>query len=149
MLRVVVKLFYKTVLDIFENKTSKTICIELTISKGHWCIFFIYKPPKIRKSSFFEGMSNTLSQTVTVNKCENIFIAGDVSIDISNVTDENTSYFSDLWDTSKLKNFVAKSKCYKSVNGSIIDLQICQEVFERTLFVKQDYLTSTNLFLSY
>ena len=83
-------------------------------------------------------MSNTLSQTVTVNKCENIFITGDVSIDISNETDENTSYFSDLWDTSKLRNVVAKSTCYKSLKGSIIDLQICQEVFKRTLFVKQD-----------
>ena len=149
MLRGVVKLFYTTVLDIFENKTSKTVWIELTISKGHLCIFFIYKPPKISKSSFFERMSNTLSQTVTVNKCEKIFIAGDVSIDISNVTDENTSYFSDFWDISKMRNFVAKSTCYKSLKGSIIDLQICQEVFKRTLFVKQDYLTSTNLFLSY
>ena len=92
----------------------------MTISKRKWHIFFICKPPKITKSSFFEEVSKTLSQAV--NKYDNILIAGDFNIDSSSVNVKNTSYFSDLWDTFNLKNPVTKPTCYKSLTGSIIDL---------------------------
>ena len=92
----------------------------MTICERKWCIFFIYKPPKITKSSFFEEVSKTFSQAV--NKYDNILIVGDFNIDISSVNVENASCFSDLWETFNLKNPVTKPTCYKSLKGSIIDL---------------------------
>ena len=70
---------------------------------------FYYKPAKITKSSFFQEVSNTFSQAV--NKYNKILTAGGFNIDISNVIDENISYFSDLWDTFNLKNVVTKPSC--------------------------------------
>ena len=69
-----------TRLEIFEIKTAEKICIELIFSQRKWCILFIYKPPKITKSLFFEEVSKTLSQAL--NKYDNILIAGDFNIDI-------------------------------------------------------------------
>ena len=62
----------------------------------------------------------TLSQAI--NKYDNIFIAGDFNIDVSNENDKNTSYLSDLWDTFNLKNLMTKPTCYKSLKRTIIDL---------------------------
>ena len=113
MLKVVVKSF---LLDIF----AETIFLEMTISNRKWCIFFIYKPPKITKCLFSQGVSKTLNQAVY--KCDNILIAGDFNINISNVNDENTSYFSKLWNNFNLKDFVTKPTFCKSLKGSITDL---------------------------
>ena len=33
----------------FETKSTETICKELLISKGKWCIMFTYRPPKYGK----------------------------------------------------------------------------------------------------
>ena len=32
-------------LYVYEDTTSKTICLEVTISKMNWCITFAYRPP--------------------------------------------------------------------------------------------------------
>ena len=71
-------------------------------------------PPKVTKKS------KPLSQDI--NKYDNILIAGNFNIDISNVNDEATSYFPDSWDTFNLKKPVIKSTCYKSLKSSIINL---------------------------
>ena len=57
-------------LENLETKFSETICIELTISKKKWCALFAYRPPKQKKSLFFEEISSSLSHIV--NKYDNI-----------------------------------------------------------------------------
>ena len=72
-------LISKRVKDL-EIKLSETICIELTITNKKWCILFAYKPRKQNNVSFFQEIPNNLNHVV--NKYENIFLAGNLNIDL-------------------------------------------------------------------
>ena len=49
----------------FETEKVETICIEITIAKKKWCIFFFaYRPPNFSETEFFEEISVTLSKAL-------------------------------------------------------------------------------------
>ena len=72
----------------FQINSTETIWIELIISKKKWCIIFTYRPPIFDKGSFFHELTNIMSQAV--NNYDNILIAGDLNIDLSEPTDKMT-----------------------------------------------------------
>ena len=44
----------------YEDSTSKTICLEVTISKKKWCVTFAYRPPyNSNKDGFFKELKGT------------------------------------------------------------------------------------------
>ena len=101
-------LIAKRVKDL-ETIVSETICIELTITKKKWCILFAYKPPKQNNASFFQEISNSLNQLV--NKYENIFLAGDLNIDLLDSKSDPNNHFSVLRDMYDLTNLVKVPTC--------------------------------------
>ena len=49
-------------LSAYEDSTSETICLEVTISKKKWCITFAYRPPyNSYKDGFFKELNKSLS----------------------------------------------------------------------------------------
>ena len=97
----------------FESKGIETICIELTISKKKWCILFAYRPPNLDKNTFFSEISNNLS--LIINEYENVIVAGDLNIDLSNTKTLSENHVSDLRDTFALTNLVKQKTCFKTV----------------------------------
>ena len=87
-----------------KKKVSETIYIELTITKKKWCILFAYTPPKQNNISFFQEISNSLNQAV--NKCENIFLAVDLNINLLDSKNDPNNHFSVLRDMYDLRNLV-------------------------------------------
>ena len=82
---------------------AKTICIEITIAKKKWCILFAYRPPNFSKTSV------TLSKAL--NKCDNLLLAEDLSINTLRPTSDPFNHLSDLSDTYSLINLVTDSTC--------------------------------------
>ena len=104
----------------FESKDIETICIELTVSKKKWCVFFACRPPKQDKNTFFLQISKNLN--LIVNEYENIIVAGDLNIDLSNSKDFSENHISDLRDTFARTNLVKSKTCFKTVDGTLIDV---------------------------
>ena len=101
----------------YEDNTSKTICLEVTISKKKWCITFAYRPPyNSNKDGFFNELNKSLSNIA--RKYENILVVGDLNIDILNKKKNSGKYLSDLCDTSLLSNLILEVICVKSSVGS-------------------------------
>ena len=103
----------------FETKSTETICIELLIAKRKWCIMFTYRPPKYDKKVFFQESSKAISQEI--NKY-NILVAGELKIDVSGSKRLNNNRFSELTDTSNLRNLVNTPACFKTTRGTLLDV---------------------------
>lgn len=116
-----------------ETKNSETICIELTVSKKKWCILFAYRHPKQEHLSFFNEITQSLSQIV--NKYENIFIAGDLNIDMLDPKCDKGNHFSALRDTFDLTNLVKDPTCFKTKKGTLIDVLLTNKpkCFQKTI----------------
>ena len=48
----------------YDDSTSKTMCLEVTISKKKWCVTLVY---------FFKELNKSLSNIA--RKCENVLVA--------------------------------------------------------------------------
>ena len=79
----------------FETNKSETICLELSISNKKWFIMYAYRLPNGRnKKDIFDEFNETLDEAV--NKCDNIFIAGNLNIDNGDKS-KDTNNFVILW----------------------------------------------------
>lgn len=108
-------------LEKFETLISETICLELTINNKKWFLCFAYRPPiESNKSTFFDELTSTLNQGV--NNYDNIILSGDLNIDLLNKQKDTNNYLSDFMDTFSLTNLVKSKTCFKSKEGSLIDL---------------------------
>ena len=103
-----------------ETKVYETICIKLTITKKKWCVLFACQPPKQSNVFFFQEISNSLNQVV--NKYENIFLAGDLNIDLLDSKSDPDNNFSVLRDMYDLTNLVKVPTCYKNLKGTLLDV---------------------------
>ena len=108
----------------YENINIKTICIEINISKGKWCLAFAYRPPyNNNKATFFMELNKSLCNIA--RKYENIFIIGDLNINSDNLKKGDThSHLSDLCDTFSLSDLVNGVTCVKSQNGTSINVML-------------------------
>ena len=99
-----------------ETEKAKTVCIEITIVKEKWSILFVYLPPNLSKTEFFEEILVTLNKTL--NKYDNLLLAEDLNINTLRPTSHSPNYLSDLNDTFSLTNLVTDSTCFKSNKGT-------------------------------
>ena len=107
----------------YEDNTSETICLEVTISKKKWCITHAYRSPhSSNKDDFFKELNKSLSNIA--RKYENILLVGDLNIDILDKKKDSKNYLSDLRDTSSLSNLISEVTCVKSSVGSSIDVML-------------------------
>ena len=122
-------LIAKRVKDL-ETEVSET---KLTVTKKKWCILFAYKPPKQSNVSFFQEISNSFNQVV--NKYENMFLAGDLSIDLLDSKSDLNDNFSVLRDTYNMTNLVKVLTCYKNLKGILLDVLLTNKPnsFQKTI----------------
>ena len=105
----------------FETINSETICVELTINKRKWCILFAYRPPNTNKHDFFSEISISLNKMI--GKYDNIVLAGDLNIDDSiSLSESSQNHLSDMKDVFSLTNLIKEPTCFKSQNGTLLDL---------------------------
>ena len=106
----------------FENENAETICLELIIAKMKWCILFAYRPPDTNKTMFFNEIYITLNKIY--GKYDNILLAGDLNIDELKTGSDSSNHLSDAKDVFNLTNLVKKPTCFKSQDGTLIDLML-------------------------
>ena len=95
--------------------------MELTISNKKWFNMYAYRPPsETNKKIFFDELNETRDKTV--NKYDNIFIAGDLNIDTGDKSKDTNNYLCDFMDNFSLNNLIKVKKCYKSASGIILEL---------------------------
>ena len=59
----------------YEDNTSETICLEVTISEKKWCITFTYRPPyNSNKDGFFQELHTFLNNITKKKKKENALL---------------------------------------------------------------------------
>ena len=95
-------------------------------------------------------MSNSLNQIV--NKYENIFLAGDLNIDLLDSKSDPNNNFSVLRDLNDLKTLVKVPACCKNLKSTILDAPLTNKTngFQKTIVCKTgfnlcDILIATNL----
>lgn len=97
-----------------EPKTTKTICLEITVSKVKWCVVFICQPPKQREEFFSEIF---VSLNKIMNTSENALIARYLNTDFLNKSKSQTNHLPDWKDTININT-------YDSGMGSLNDMLI-------------------------
>ena len=107
----------------YEDITSETICLEVTISKTKWCVIFAYRLPyNSNKDGFFKELNKSLSNIT--RKYENALVVGNLNIDILDKIKDSKNYLSDLCDTFSLSNLISEVTCVKLSVGSSIDVML-------------------------
>ena len=106
----------------FETTNAETICLELIIAKKKWCILFAYRPPSINKDKFFEEIFTSLNKML--GNYDNIVQAGDLNIDELNSCSDSSNHLSDMKDVFNLSNLIKEPTCFKSQNGTLLDLTL-------------------------
>ena len=71
---------------------------------------------------FFNQIYITLNKIV--GKYDNILLAVDLNIDELKTGSDSSNHFSDAKDVFNLKNLVKKLTCFKSQDGTLIDLML-------------------------
>ena len=105
-----------------ETENAETICLELVIAKKKWCILLAYRPPDTNKTMFFKEIYITLNKIL--GKYDNILLAGDLNIDELKTGSDSSNHLSDVKDVFNLTNLVKKPTCFKSQDGTVIDLML-------------------------
>ena len=133
----------------YEDSTSETVCLEVTISKKKWCVAFAYRPPyNSSKDGFFKELNKSLSNIT--RKYENVLIFGDLNIDILDKKKDSKNYLSDLCDTFSPLNLISEATCVKSSVGSSIDVMLINRPrsFHHTSFIETGMSDCHKLILS-
>ena len=72
---------------------------------------------KFNKGDFFNKILNAISKSL--NNYDNIALARELNIDLSDPSKDASDQLSDLLDVFDVKNLVQKSTCFKSKIGSL------------------------------
>ena len=104
----------------FETKNAEAICLELVIAKKKWYILFAYRPPDTNKTMFFNEIYITLNKIL--GKCDNL--AGNLKLDELKTGSDSSNHLPDAKDVVNLTNLFKKPTCFKSQDGTLIDLML-------------------------
>ena len=96
-------------------KDIQILAIELNLKKAKWVLFNIYRPPKQNTSYFLECLSDAITY---YSKYQKILITGDFNIEPDNPD------MSRFLAAHQFHNHMSEKTCWKSQNGSCIDLII-------------------------
>ena len=100
-------------------KGIEVIPLEINLRKTKWCIFVIYRNPTIFKSKAkIEQFLSTLSAGLDFysRSYDNFMVVGDFNLEPENELLKNFMNANDLY------NLVKEKTCFKSENGTCIDL---------------------------
>ena len=105
-----------------KTENTETICLELIIVKMKWCVLFAYRPPSTNTTMFFNELYVTLNKIL--GKYDHILLAADLNIDERETASDSSNHLSDAKGISNLTNLVKKPTCFKSQDGTLIDLML-------------------------
>ena len=103
------------------NKDIQCVPIELNVANKRYVIFSIYRPPKQNLNFFLDRLSEGLD--FYSKNYENICIIGDF-----NATPSNPNLIQ-FFENQNLKNLVKNPTCFKSFQGSTIDLILTNNIY--------------------
>ena len=102
-----------TRLNIFSiPEDIQVVLVEITLKKSKWLVISIYRPPSQKLDYFLQN----LSQIVDFYNYKNCVIVGDFN------ADPNSPLLCSFMDEMCLHNHVNFKTCYKSAEGTCIDL---------------------------
>ena len=104
----------------FVTENAETIYLEIVIAKKKWCILFAQRPPNTNITTFFNEIHITLNKIL--GKYDNILLARDLNIDELKTGSDSSNHLSDVKDVFNLTNLVKKPTCFKSQDGTLINL---------------------------
>ena len=119
----------------FGTKKAEAICLELVIAEKKWCILFAYRPPDTNKTMFFNEIY--ITQNKIRGKYDNILLAGDLNIDEPKIGSDSSNHLSDAKDVFNLTTLVKKPTCFKSQDGTLIDLMLTNR--QRSFLKSQNF----------
>ena len=105
----------------FETEKAETICLELVIVKKKYRILFAYQTPDTN-NVFFNEMYITLDRIL--GKYDNILLARELNIDELKTGSDSSNHLSNAKDVFNLTNLVKRPTCFKSQDGTLIDLML-------------------------
>ena len=101
-------------MKIFEIENAETICLELVVAKKKWYILFAYRAPD----------TNNFTLDRILGKYDNILLAGELNIDELKTGSDSSNHLSNAKDVFNLTNVVKRPTCFKSQDGTLIDLML-------------------------
>ena len=104
-----------------QGTKFQIIALEINLQKHKFILFVIYRPPKDDLSAFLNVLSESLDETLT--KFDRFIIMGDF-----NANTENKS-LKQFIDEYRCKSLIGSNTCFKSENGSCIDLILSNHPF--------------------
>ena len=106
----------------FGTENAENMCLKLIIAKKKWWILFTYRPPDTNKTMFFNEIYITLNKML--DKYDNILLVRELNIDELKTGLDSSNHLSDAKDVFNLTNLVKKPTCFKSQDGTLIDLML-------------------------
>ena len=100
-------------------KGMEVIPFEINLRKTKWCIFMIYRnPTKMKTKEKIEQFLSNLSSALDFysRSYDNFIVAGDFNLEPDNEVLKN------FMDANNLFNLVKEKTCFKTANGTCIDL---------------------------
>ena len=89
--------------------------VEVTTKSGKWCLFNVYKPPRINALTFYDFMSSKCEILLTQSK---LFLSlGDMNLN----TLRSDCKLNELCDVFNLKNMIVNPTCFKET-PSLVDV---------------------------
>ena len=95
-------------------KDLQIIPFEITLKKRKWLIISVYNPDKSLSTIFLDGLSRLLD--FYLRYYDSYIIIGDMNLD------PNINPMKEFIENNNLDNLINKSTCFKSTNGTCIDL---------------------------
>ena len=103
-----------------ETENTETTCLEPIIVKKKWYVLFAYRPPSTNTTMFFNEVYVTLNKII--GKYDHNLLVADLNIDELETASDSSNHLSDAKGISNLTNLVKKPTCFKSQDGTLIDL---------------------------
>ena len=103
------------------DKDMQIVPIELNLRKQKWVLFSIYRPPRQNLSIFLSVLTSAIDYYTRTY--ENILVIGDFN------AEPQTPVLENFMKTHGLYNHMKTKTCWKSSNGSCIDLILSNKKF--------------------
>ena len=105
-------------LEAMIPKPIESLIIEVMIKKEMWIFICIYNPDKRHKHLCCNAIERIMSE-ISKKNYKMHFLLGDLNI---NCLSNESKILTDVTDVYGLKNLIKEPTCFKSKNGTAIDL---------------------------
>ena len=101
--------------DFLLPKDFQAIPFEISFKNRKWLVVSLYNPCKTLGSIFLKNLSNLIDFYLK-KKYENLILIGDLNLQPSE------AILSDFMENYELRNLINTKTCFKSIQGTCIDL---------------------------